>query len=103
MSKQEVESPADDDAEGANRHARLYADMMDALDNHFHMVTCPDHTKEERLAAMKVAHEAFMAFSEYVEAAMADDDDDDPPFVATIDNHNRTVKRQNAPTSDSVH
>lgn len=97
MSNQEVESPADD-TERADSYARLYADMMDALDNHFHMVTCPDHTKEERLAAMKVAHEAFMAFSEYVEADTAEDA---PAPVSA--NRSREATRQNAPTSDSVH
>jgi hypothetical protein len=37
-------------------------EMMDALEVHFHMLTCPDHTQEERRAA---AFQALAAFKRY--------------------------------------
>lgn len=59
-------------------------EMMDALGVYFHMLTCPNHTSEERKAA---ALQAMAAYNRYADGD-ADDIEDD--------------ERINAPTSYAV-
>lgn len=42
-----------------------FDDMMDTLDAYFHVATCPDHTREERVEAFKLAHDCYNRFANY--------------------------------------
>lgn len=43
--------------------ADTFDTMMEALDWYFHVVTCPNHDRDERHAALRDAHQAFLAFT----------------------------------------
>jgi hypothetical protein len=63
-------------------------EMMEALELHFHMMICPDHTPEERKVAAYKASAAFRRYAISIEDGIEDGIEDDD--------------RINAPTSYAV-